>query len=45
MASSTAQEFFQRYEQVKAVEQSRNELIEVLIAAPFFFIWLSSHVS
>ncbi|EEH04293.1 C-x8-C-x5-C-x3-H zinc finger protein [Histoplasma capsulatum G186AR] len=31
MASSTAQEFFQRYEQVKAVEQSRNELIEDLL--------------
>ncbi|OAX80122.1 LOW QUALITY PROTEIN: hypothetical protein ACJ72_05547, partial [Emergomyces africanus] len=29
MANSTAQEFFQRYEQVKAIEQSKNELIEV----------------
>ncbi|KAL2367018.1 hypothetical protein RJZ56_000105 [Blastomyces dermatitidis] len=31
MASSTAQEFFQRYEQVKAIEQSKNELIEDLL--------------
>ncbi|PGH00915.1 hypothetical protein AJ79_08070 [Helicocarpus griseus UAMH5409] len=31
MAGSTAQEFFQRYEQVKAIEQSKNDLIEDLL--------------
>ncbi|EEH35608.2 C-x8-C-x5-C-x3-H type zinc finger protein [Paracoccidioides lutzii Pb01] len=31
MAASTAHEFLQRYERVKAVEQSRNELIEDLL--------------
>jgi hypothetical protein len=30
MTSSKAQELFERYEQLKAIEQSKNELIEVL---------------
>lgn len=39
MTSISAQAFFERYEQVKSIEQSKNELIEV--ARPFALLLLS----